>query len=208
MTRTGQAAIDYARGRVGGTMWQGSGYCLAFVRECFAVPSYYASAIDAWQAAAYRHPGDANPPAGVPIFFTSSSVYDHVAFYVSKSEVITTWNADIRALPYSQMLSSYGPLLGWSEDLNRVRVWTPPTPIPEPEPEPEDDTVARLLLHPDGTLAMVGPGAAFQVLHNDTQVNTLLATGQVTDDEPIRLENPQIWDTAVDLARSAGLYTK
>lgn len=125
MTRTGQAAIDYARSRVGGTM-PASGYCLQFVRQCFDIPSYYASAIDAWNGSTTQHPGDRNPPPAVPLFFASPSVYDHVVFGVSASECISTFNADIRSFAgiadiERQFSASY---LGWTEDLNTVRVYS------------------------------------------------------------------------------------
>lgn len=122
MTRTGQPAIDYARGRVGGTM-PDSGLCLQFTRQCFEVPSYYYSAIDAWNAAVRPHPGDRNPPPGVPVYFRSASVYDHVAFYISAGEIVTTWNDDIRSYSFARMEADYGPYLGWAEDINRVTVW-------------------------------------------------------------------------------------
>jgi hypothetical protein len=200
MTRMGDEAINYARGRVGGTMPQ-AGYCLAFTRECFAVGSYYASAIDAAHGAEYPHPGDRNIPPATPVYFSSSSVYDHVAFYISDNEVITTWNADVKSMSMNQMLNSYGPYRGWAEDINTVYIM--PTVAPPPQ---ESDEVARLLRHPNGTVAMVGPGAAFQVLHNGTQMDTLRATGQVTGDI-IQLADGLIWNTAIELAKGAELYT-
>jgi hypothetical protein len=136
MTRTGQAAIDYARGRVGGTMPEGSGYCLKFVRDCFAVGSCYGSAIDAWNASPTQHPGDRNPPPAVPLYFLTPSVYDHVVFGVSTTEIISTFNADIRQFSGIADIERQfsGTYLGWTEDINRVTVWTselvPPAALP------------------------------------------------------------------------------
>jgi hypothetical protein len=129
MTRTGQAAIDYARGRVGETM-PDTGLCLQFTRQCFAVDSYYYSAIDAWNAAIWPHPGDRHPPPAVPVYFLSASVYDHVAFNVDAgSEVVSTWSDDINHYDgLEAMERAYGPYLGWAEDINGVRVWDPPAP--------------------------------------------------------------------------------
>jgi hypothetical protein len=124
MTRTGQAAVDYAEDRVGGQM-AAAGYCLQFTRECFAVAAYYASAIDAWNGSKYPHPDDRHPPLAVPVFFHSPNIYRHVAFHCGDGRVISTWNADIRAYSsISAMEQAFGPYLGWSEDLNGVTVYT------------------------------------------------------------------------------------
>jgi len=89
MTRTGEEAINYARSRIGANSMSESGMCLKFTRECFAVPSYYASAVDAGYGCNAKHGGDWNPPPATPVWFRSPSVYDHVAFYVSEHEVIS-----------------------------------------------------------------------------------------------------------------------
>lgn len=131
MTRVGQEAIDYARGRVGTTM-PDSGLCLQFTRQNFDVASLYYSARDAGLAAQVPHPGDRNPPPAVPVYFLTPSVYDHVAFFVSSSEVISTWNAEIRRFSgISDVERQFGgTFVGWAEDINAVRVYasgvTPP----------------------------------------------------------------------------------
>lgn len=143
MVRTGQAAIDYAHSRVGGQM-PASGYCLQFVRQCFDVGSYYGSAIDAWNGAEKKHPGDRNPPPAVPLFFKSPSVYDHVVFGGGPpaNDIVTTFNADIRHYGGDAIAGIErdfdAQYLGWTEDLNGVTVYTggttpPPTPIPTDE---------------------------------------------------------------------------
>lgn len=135
--RTGQAAADYARARVGDTM-PDEGLCLQFTRQNFAVASYYYSAADAWNAARYRHVGDRRPPVGTPVFFNSSSIYNHVCITVEPDggEVVSTWNDDIRLYPSLDATEdAFGPYQGWTEDLNTVRVYVPPPP---PEPEPPD----------------------------------------------------------------------
>lgn len=214
MTRTGQAATDYARGRIGHgppppAGMPDDGLCLQFTRENFAVPARYGSAIDAWNAAAYRHPGDRNPPPHVPVWFRSPSIYDHVCHFAAGNELISTYNDDVFRFDSIQDVEisfggGPGSYLGWAEDINGVRVWSPdPTPTPEP---PLEDDVAHMVKHPNGTVAMVGPGAAFQVLHTPTQMDTVRATGQVVGDL-IVLQDTLIWDTAADLARNAGLYT-
>jgi hypothetical protein len=127
VTRTGQAAIDYARSRIGPNAMPASGYCLQFVRQCFDVGSYYGSAIDAWNGAKVRHPGDRNPPPAVPLYFLTPSQYDHVTFNVSPTEVISTFNADVRAFNgISSIEANFdGTYLGWAEDINGVTIYTP-----------------------------------------------------------------------------------
>lgn len=163
MTRTGQDAIDYARGRVGGTM-PAAGYCLQFVRQCFDIGSYYASAIDAWNGSGTQHPGDRNPPPAVPLFFRTPSQYDHVVFCCSPGEIVTTFNEDIKAY-YGDAISGIerdfdGQYLGWTEDLNGVTVWSGSAPPPEPEPVPivleDDDTMKLIRIVDDGRIMAVG----------------------------------------------------
>lgn len=136
MTRTGQDAINYARSRVGTTM-SDSGLCLQFVRICFDVGSYYYSAIDAWNASPTKHPGDRNPPPAVPLFFSTPSQYDHVVFCCSPGEIVSTFNEDIRSFSSISSIEANfnGHYLGWTEDLNRVTVWTPEPPEDELTPD-------------------------------------------------------------------------
>src|SRR3954468_21259845 len=104
MTRTGQAAIDWAYSRVGNgppppNGMPDDGLCLQFTRECFAVPALYASAIDAWETNPEQHPGDRYPPPAVPVWFWSSAPYRHIAFHAGGGQVITTFNDDVRVYP-------------------------------------------------------------------------------------------------------------
>lgn len=128
MVRTGQAAIDAANAHVGINM-DAAGYCLKFTRECFAVGSYYASAIDAWNGAKKRHVGDRNIPPAVPVFFNSSSVYEHVCISTENGTFVSTWNAEVRKYSsLAAMEAAFGPLFGWSEDLNGVTVYQAGSP--------------------------------------------------------------------------------
>lgn len=126
MTRTGQAAIDAANAHVGVDM-AAAGYCLQFTRECFDVAALYGSAIDAWNGARVRHPGDRNPPPAVPVYFSTPSVYDHVAIRTEGSNVVSTFNEEVRRFSSIADIERQfsGTYLGWAEDINGVTVYAP-----------------------------------------------------------------------------------
>jgi len=124
MTRTGQAAIDAANAHVGHDM-AAAGYCLQFTRECFDVAPLYGSAADAWNAARIRH-HDRNVPPAVPVFFDSSSPHEHVCISTENGTYVSTFNAEVRKYgSLAQVEQTFGPLLGWTEDLNGVVVYAP-----------------------------------------------------------------------------------
>jgi hypothetical protein len=135
-SRTGQDAINYAGGRLGGSM-PDSGLCLQFTRQCYEVPSLYYSAIDAWNGAAEQHPDDRNPPPSAPVWFWSSSPYRHIAFHLGDNRYATTFNDEVREYGLNDMEVIYGPLMGWAPDLNAYSV-RPPNVPPAP-PDEEDD---------------------------------------------------------------------
>ncbi|MGY4645881.1 hypothetical protein [Cellulomonas sp. URHB0016] len=146
MTRLGDDAVAYALSRVGGAM-PDSGLCLQWTREPFAIGALYGSAVDAWYGSNHRVPGDRNPPPAVPVWFDSSSIYEHVAFHCGDGVIVSTFNAEIRRFEsIGAMETVYGPYAGWGPGLNEVQVWWPPT---TPAPEMEDDVKA--LIYTDGT---------------------------------------------------------
>jgi hypothetical protein len=149
---TGQAAIDEALSRVGGTM-PDSGLCLQFTRQCYEVPALYASAIDAWNAASERYPDDRTPPPSAAVWFWSSSIYRHVAFHLGEGQYATTYNDQIRVYSLGSMESIYGPLIGWAPELNAYSL-RPPT---EPPPPEEDDEMPWFIRRKDGFIVIVGP---------------------------------------------------
>lgn len=193
MTRTGQAAIDYARSRVGPNAMPASGYCLQFVRECFAIPAVYASAIDAWNGSKTKHPGDRNPPRAVPLFFTTPSVYDHIVFLGDPGEIITTFNADVRRYTSSTtsgaidaIIRDFGPgsYLGWTEDLNGYRVLVDSGFAPTP-PTGTDDDMPLVIQSPGRGLGVI-IGSRVVSLNNTSSADSIqAATGsgraQITD---------------------------
>ena len=73
------------------------------------------------------------------------------------------------------------------------------------QPVTEDD-VAHILKHPNGTMAVVGPGAAMTVLHTMTEVEALQADGSVTGDI-VAPGDTLIWDTRVRIAQRANQFS-
>jgi lysozyme len=126
VTRTRDEAVTWAKGKVGTTGY--GGLCLQFTREAYAIPSKYASAIEAWNKAKHRHSTSSTSgiPVGVPIFLDkSSSEYGHVAVYVGGGRMVTTHASTnkIGEDSVSTWTSDYGyHILGWSEDLNGVLI--------------------------------------------------------------------------------------
>lgn len=124
MVRTGMAAQRAALDRVGGMMPR-AGRCLEFTRGVFGVGPRFPSAISAWDHAQLRHT-DA-PPRGavVPVFFETPSPFRHVAVALGNGKVVSTNGAKISLwADVGTVARVYrGPYLGWSEDLNGVRVF-------------------------------------------------------------------------------------
>ncbi|HEX3613673.1 MAG TPA: hypothetical protein VHU88_18435 [Sporichthyaceae bacterium] len=104
--------------------------CLAFVRTAFKLPSNEGSAIGAWRAARHKHRGDRRPPAGVPVFWSGgSSGAGHVAVSLGNGWIVSTdqpYTGHISKVRLSTIANDWGlNYLGWTEDLEGVRVYTP-----------------------------------------------------------------------------------
>lgn len=128
--RSPAAAATWARGMVG-TKGYG-GLCLKFSRLAYPAGSKYSHARLAWQRAEHRHAtsSTAQMPVGVPIFLDKpGSTYGHVAVYVGGGKMVTTRASTNRIhLDSVALWKSWGwRVLGWSEDINGVRVYAPPT---------------------------------------------------------------------------------
>ncbi|GMA23345.1 hypothetical protein GCM10025864_11040 [Luteimicrobium album] len=125
MVRTGPAAQTFALGRVGGRMPH-AGLCLQFTRTVFNVGPRYPSAVSAWEHATHRH--TTAPPRGavVPVFFRTPSPYRHVAVALGNGKVVSTNGAAISLWSSVEHLADAfrGPYLGWTEDIDGVRVHT------------------------------------------------------------------------------------
>lgn len=157
--RNASEAAAYAIQRANsGEEMHASGYCLQFVRECYPMASYYYSAIDAWNGAQYKHPGGSTSavPPGYPAFFTSSSVYDHVAISIGGGDFVSVWNEEIRICSSSTMASGFGPFLGYSEDLNRVFI--PSGGTPPPATQGDDEMLMIQRNKSTGAVSLIGSG--------------------------------------------------
>jgi len=131
------------------------GWCLQYVREAFGIyPGVYPSATAGWANAQYKHPGEL-PPRGVWTvlwFFMEDEPLGHVVLGAPDGSVYST--SDPSTVPHhhsslADLMGYYAywglPLtyLGWSEDIERVRVVevsdsieyagevTTPTPVTE-----------------------------------------------------------------------------
>jgi hypothetical protein len=131
VTYTGTTAKNRALAKIGKSAE--ANHCLMEVREIFGIGQKYGSAIAAWNGAQHKH--TSRPPSGavVPVFFDTSSRYEHVAIALGDGRVATI-NGSKWSL-YSSidaMCRAWGvKYLGYSEDLNGVRVYTPPPPKPK-----------------------------------------------------------------------------
>ena len=106
------------------------GYCLRFVREQWEVPPLYASAIDAWNGARWKHPGDRRPPLGAPCFYRGGQ-YGHIVFHcppghpgVRSTDCLTSGHVSDAGIEWCERAWGY-PYLGWTEDLNGIRIINP-----------------------------------------------------------------------------------
>lgn len=112
-----------------GTVGQ-DGLCLDYVTRFFGVPDKYDSATDAWADAQYKHPGE-QPPSdvAVPVWFSYNGPDGHVAGSVPGTGVYSTSAQGDKTFTSVQALVSWMgegfKYLGWSEDINSVRVVQP-----------------------------------------------------------------------------------
>lgn len=102
-----------------------SGMCQKFVREqCWRVPSLYGSAIEAWNGARFKHPGDRHPPNGAPVYYRGGQ-YGHAVIYchggIRSTDCTTGGRVSDAALSWPESAWGY-QYLGWTEDINGVRV--------------------------------------------------------------------------------------
>lgn len=104
--------------------------CLAYTHDCFGVGALYGRAITAYYNTNHRHTSWP-PPKAVPVWWAGGRD-GHVAFSLGDG---TCWSNDyyrvgkIDRVGIHTISAGWGyHYLGWSEDINEVRVYTPHWP--------------------------------------------------------------------------------
>lgn len=124
VTQRGKAAIRWASNR--------STYptrrCIVFVRTALKVPGRYGTPRIAFANARHRHHSDFTKiPAGVPVFTAGRTAPGHVVLSLGNGKIRSTdWPRPGRVgtVSLARFLRTWNHrYLGWSEDLNGVRVW-------------------------------------------------------------------------------------
>ncbi|NUR07699.1 MAG: hypothetical protein HOQ45_11910 [Nocardioidaceae bacterium] len=128
------------------------GGCYKWTRTQFGSPAvgdydgdHDADAVDGWKATRRKHPGDRNPPRGVPVFWSGgSNGYGHAAVSLGGGKIRSTdagGRGKVATVDLAWPERAWGlTYLGWSDDLAGVTV-----PLP-PKPEPGRIEKARVLL--------------------------------------------------------------
>lgn len=116
-------AIDAVRSGEAG--WEG--LCLKRVRTLLGVPARHPSAWEAWKHAQDRH-YSRNPPRGVPVFWRGGR-WGHVALSDGNGMCFSTdikRKGKLDRVKISLIHDRWGYVyVGWSEDVNGVRVYDP-----------------------------------------------------------------------------------
>lgn len=125
MSKTAEQAVAYARAEATRTSRDWAGWCLMFVRLALGIRVLRPDAITAWSHAQKRHSAGV-PPRGVPVFWAIGE-HGHVALSDGGGYC---WSTDIRRRGKVDRVQvaeiarrwSSAKYLGWTEDLNGVRV--------------------------------------------------------------------------------------
>jgi hypothetical protein len=135
MPRTGHDAWAAAKAWVGRDAYHLR--CKQFVRDPVldVSPSRSLTAIECWHEARHQHPqhDPERVPAFVPAFLDTGNPAEHVLFTGPRDRAghrlaVTTDGAPgdrIALVRLAALVDSWGPLLGWTEDFDGQRVWTP-----------------------------------------------------------------------------------
>lgn len=117
-------------------VYRPAGMCARWTREQYGIgPSGDADgdgdvdAIDAWKRAVGKHPGDRNPPPGVPVFWSGGSKgHGHVAMSWPNGRVRGTdspTSGRIGTVDFDWIERAWGlRYLGWAEGLSGVLIPT------------------------------------------------------------------------------------
>lgn len=114
------------------------GMCQQWTRTMFGAPSVgdydgdrAADAEDGWKAARHRHPGDHNPPRGVPVYYDGGSRDNgHAAVSLGGGKIRSTdadGNGHVGTVDLAWPERKWGMrYLGWAEDLGGTLIPAPP----------------------------------------------------------------------------------
>ena len=132
MARNRSEAIEWATRQVSNPTRSWYRLCLMFVRMAFGLPGGTPNAGLAWDWAKHKHP-TTDPlviPAGVPVFWETPGVADHVALSLGNGKCLSNdfkRHGMIDVVSIDAITRGWNcRLLGWTEDLNGVRVWKAP----------------------------------------------------------------------------------
>jgi hypothetical protein len=101
--------------------------CLWYTQEWLESPHAYPDATTQWEQAQRRHPGDTDPPAGAPVFWTGGTHgYGHAAISVGGGRIRTIDQQSggvTSEVPLVEISRDWGlPYAGWTEDIGGVDV--------------------------------------------------------------------------------------
>jgi hypothetical protein len=114
------------------------GMCLRYVRTWWEVGSLYGSAIEAWNGARHKHPGDRTPPKGAPLFYRGGN-YGHIVIAdpghqgCRSTDCKSSGVVSDAEIAWTEVTWGY-TYLGWTEDLNGVTL-----PLDSEDEMTEDD---------------------------------------------------------------------
>jgi LysM repeat protein len=111
------------------------GFCLTYVRKVFGVGAKYPTALNGWENAVYKHAGETPPTdVDVPVWFSWADE-GHVGVSFPGRGVYSVMKAGVVCLPNVTDVATYirGTYLGWSEDIDGVRVVQPTAVVPTEE---------------------------------------------------------------------------
>lgn len=135
MTNTPQQAEENARQQSLHGPKFGIGLCLQRVRILYGVAAKYPDAAKAWHYTVHKHTDGSVPPRGALVWWTGGSAdHGHVALSTGGG---WCWSTDIKRpgyfdlVPTADIARKWGmKYVGWSEDINGVRVIRVPLNTP------------------------------------------------------------------------------
>lgn len=159
MSTLGEQAIARARHQSAHGPQYGKGQCMMRTRQLYDAPAIgdydgdgSPDAEDGWKFAKFKHPfnGDySSVPRGVPFWWSGGSNDNgHVApteggSRCMSTDIIRTGYYD--DVPLALIAQKWGlKPLGWTEDIDDIRVWTPPVLPPELKEDPDMALLADL----------------------------------------------------------------